>query len=68
MTTSADDQTQMPYRAMRVAANLTLREVALRVTRKGVAMNHGRLSNIERGLVPNEDEREAIVQVLKEAL
>lgn len=48
---------------MRAACGLSLREVARRAE-----INPGRLSVIERGLVPSEDERRRIIAVLTEAL
>lgn len=56
-------QSDPPFRSMRAACGLSLREVARRAE-----INPGRLSVIERGLVPSEDERRRIIAVLTEAL
>jgi transcriptional regulator with XRE-family HTH domain len=57
MTTSTD------YRAIRQSTGLTLREVARRAN-----LNPGRVSVIERGLVPTPQEDAALMAVLREAL
>jgi len=48
---------------MRVATGLSQREVARRA-----GINSGRMSVIERGLVPSEDERRRLLAVLTAAL
>ena len=53
------DAPQTPLRQIRLAAGLTLREVA---RRSGV--NPGRLSIIERGVPPTPDEATAILAAL----
>jgi len=52
-------QYESPLKAMRIEAGLTLREVARRAD-----VNPGRLSVIERGLVPTIEERDKIRSVL----
>ena len=56
-------QYESPLKAMRIEAGLSLREVARRAD-----INPGRLSVIERGLVPSDKERDKIRQVLLIAL
>jgi transcriptional regulator with XRE-family HTH domain len=51
-----------PWRSLREAAGLSLREVARRT-----GINPGRLSTIERGLIPTEDERDGLRRVLADA-
>ena len=51
--------TDAPIRSMREAAKLSLREVARRT-----GINPRRLSTIERGLIPTDAERAAILDVL----
>jgi hypothetical protein len=55
--------TSTPFKAMRVATGLSQREVARRA-----GINSGRMSVIERGLVPSEDERRRLLAVLTAAL
>ena len=50
---------QTPLRQVRIAAGLTLREVARRT-----GINPGRLSIIERGVSPTDDEARRIVEAL----
>jgi len=52
-----------PFRAMREATRLSQREIARRA-----GINSGRMSVIERGLVPTEDERRRLLAVLTAAL
>jgi transcriptional regulator with XRE-family HTH domain len=54
---------ESPLKAMRLEAGLSLREVARRAD-----INPGRLSTIERGLVPTKAEKDRIRQVLLIAL
>lgn len=49
------------YRAQREAAKLALREIARRT-----GINPGRLSSIERGLIPTDDEAAAIRSAIAE--
>ena len=55
--------TSTPFKAMRVATGLSQREVARRA-----GINSGRMSVIERGLVPSADERRRLLAVLTAAL
>lgn len=48
-----------PYRALRLATNLSLRQLAERT-----GINPGRLSIIERGVPPTEEEARRILSVL----
>jgi transcriptional regulator with XRE-family HTH domain len=48
-----------PFRAMREATGLSLRHVA-----RAIEINPGRLSTIERGLVPTEAERAKLLAYL----
>lgn len=52
-------QYESPLKAMRIEAGISLREVSRRT-----GINPGRLSVIERGLVPSDKERAAIMGVL----
>jgi transcriptional regulator with XRE-family HTH domain len=52
---------QTPLRQIRVAAGLTLREVERRT-----GINRGRLSIIERGVTPTEDESKLILAALRD--
>ena len=49
----------LPWRSLRQATGLSLREVARRT-----GINPGRLSVIERGLIPTEDEARLIRECL----
>lgn len=55
--------TPPPWRAMREAAGISLRELARRTD-----LNPGRLSIIERGIQPNPDEERRIREALAKAL
>jgi transcriptional regulator with XRE-family HTH domain len=57
------DAEPLPYRAMRLAAGLTLSAVAL-----AVRINKGRLSIIERGVRPTDAERGRLNAFLGEQL
>jgi transcriptional regulator with XRE-family HTH domain len=52
-----------PWKALRELAGLSQREVARRTN-----INSGRLSTIERGLVPTDDEAARLRAVLKAAM
>ena len=56
-------QTIPPYRGLREAAGLSQRAVE-----RALGWKTGRLSTIERGLVPTEEERRALVAFLGERL
>lgn len=56
-------QTIPPYRALREATGLSQRAVE-----RALGWNTGRLSTIERGLVPTEAERTALLAFLGERL
>jgi hypothetical protein len=68
MTNLPSAGTPTPFRAIRESTGLTLRAVAKRVIVGGKPMNPGRLSVIERGLPPSEEERAALMAVLMEAV
>lgn len=51
---------QYPIRQLRVAAGLTIRELERRT-----GINRGRLSIIERGVVPTDDEARLILAALQ---
>jgi transcriptional regulator with XRE-family HTH domain len=51
---------QTPIRKLRVAAGLTIRELERRT-----GINRGRLSIIERGVTPTDDEARAILAALQ---
>ena len=53
-------QPQYPLRQLRVAAGLTIREMERRT-----GINRGRLSIIERGVVPTPDEAKLILDALQ---
>jgi len=55
----ANDAPSTPLRAVRLATGLSLNEVA---RRSGI--NKGRLSIIERGVTPTDDEASRILRVL----
>lgn len=62
-------RTEPPYKALREAAGLTQREVERRcgwATEDG--KGHGKLSWIERGVIPTDEEHAALMRVLGEAL
>ena len=52
-----------PFRSLREGLNLTLREVSRRSK-----INPGRLSIIERGVTPSEQERATLMRVLLAAI
>jgi transcriptional regulator with XRE-family HTH domain len=52
---------QYPIRQLRLAAGLTIREMERRT-----GINRGRLSIIERGVTPTDDEARAILTALQE--
>jgi transcriptional regulator with XRE-family HTH domain len=52
-----------PWKALREASGLSQREIARRT-----GINSGRLSVIERGLIPTEDEQLKLKAVLMEAM
>mgnify|MGYP001590189155 CR=1 FL=1 len=52
-----------PYRALRQATGLSLRAVA-----RALDMDSGRLSTIERGLIPTAEERERLLAFLTERI
>jgi transcriptional regulator with XRE-family HTH domain len=52
---------QTPIRQLRLAANLTIRELERRT-----GINRGRLSIIERGVTPSDDEARAILAALRQ--
>ena len=54
---------QYPLRQMRLAAGLTIRELE-----KATGINRGRLSILERGVTPRDDEAERILRALAAAL
>jgi transcriptional regulator with XRE-family HTH domain len=56
-------QYETPIKAMRIQSGLSQREVERRA-----GLSTGRLSVIERGLVPTEDERRKLMAILTEAL
>lgn len=56
-------QTEYPLRQMRHAAGLTIRQLEA-----ATGINRGRLSIIERGVVPTDDEAGAILRALAEGL
>jgi transcriptional regulator with XRE-family HTH domain len=51
---------QTPIRQLRLAAGLTIRELERRT-----GINRGRLSIIERGVTPTDDEAHAILAALQ---
>ncbi len=51
-----DEPTLPPYKALRDATGLSQREVERRL-----GWNTGRLSTIERGLIPTREERQALL-------
>ena len=51
---------QTPIRQLRLAAGLTIRELERRT-----GINRGRLSIIERGVTPTDDEAKAILAALQ---
>lgn len=51
---------QTPIRQLRIAAGLSLRELE-----KRTGINRGRLSIIERGVTPSNDEAAAILAALR---
>ena len=55
--------TPPPWKALRDASGLSLREIARRTN-----INPGRLSTIERGLIPTEAEAATLRRVLVEAM
>ena len=55
--------TTTPFRSLREGLNLTLREVSRRTK-----INPGRLSIIERGVTPSEQERATLMRVLFAAI
>ena len=64
-----------PYRAMREAAGISLREVARRTgwaegasTQPPGSINPGRLSLIERGIEPDDNERMTLNHLLGDLL
>lgn len=56
-------QTEYPLRQMRHAAGLTIRQLE-----EATGINRGRLSIIERGVVPTEDEAATILRALADGL
>ena len=54
---------QYPLRQMRLAAGLSIRELAI-----ATGINRGRLSILERGVTPSNDEAERILRALAAAL
>lgn len=52
-----------PWKALRESTGLTQREVGRRA-----GINSGRMSVIERGLIPTEEESKALRRVLLEAM
>ena len=58
-----DTTSQYPLRQMRLAAGLTIRQLE---TATGI--NRGRLSILERGVVPRPEEAERILRALADAL
>ena len=58
-----DTPTLPPYKALRDATGLSQREVERRL-----GWNTGRLSTIERGLIPTPDERQALLRFFNEWL
>ena len=52
-----------PYKALREAIGLSQRAVE-----RALGWNTGRLSTVERGLVPTEEERRALLAFLNERL
>jgi transcriptional regulator with XRE-family HTH domain len=56
-------QAAYPLRQMRLAAGLTIRELE---TATGI--NRGRLSILERGVVPRQDEADRILRALAAAI
>ena len=56
-------QQQPPWKALREATGLSQREISRRT-----GINSGRLSVIERGLIPNDDEATTLRRVLVEAM
>ncbi len=60
MVTHMADAPQTPLRQIRVAAGLTLRELERRT-----GINRGRLSIIERGVAPTDDESQLILAALR---
>ena len=57
------DATQYPLRQMRLAAGLTIRELEI-----ASGINRGRLSILERGVVPTDDEASRILRALADGL
>jgi hypothetical protein len=68
MTDATGTSAPTPYRAIRETTGLSVREVSRRVEARGVKMNSGRLSVIERGVAPSDAEKAAIMAVLMEAV
>lgn len=58
-----DQATQYPLRQMRLAAGLTIRQLEA-----ATGINRGRLSILERGVVPRAEEAERILRALANAL
>jgi transcriptional regulator with XRE-family HTH domain len=63
MVRGMTDPTTYPLRQMRLAAGLTIRELELATN-----INRGRLSILERGVVPKDDEAKRILRALADAL
>jgi transcriptional regulator with XRE-family HTH domain len=55
--------TQYPLRQMRLAAGMTIRELEVQT-----GINRGRLSILERGVVPTDDEAAKILRALAAGL
>jgi transcriptional regulator with XRE-family HTH domain len=58
---TATDVSDMPLREARLRADLSIREVERRT-----GINRGRLSIIERGVVPTEDEDRRIREAIRQ--
>lgn len=56
-------QTPPPWKALREATGLSMREISRRT-----GINSGRLSVIERGLIPSDDEAAKLRRVLMDAM
>jgi len=57
------EMTLPPYKALREAIGMSQRAVE-----RALGWNTGRLSTIERGLIPTEDERRQLLAYLQERL
>lgn len=63
MTHSETPQTQYPLRQMRHAAGISIKDLEA-----ATGINRGRLSILERGVVPTDDEASKILRALAAAL